>query len=112
MQWHGPVRAVRPDDAVQHLLDEEYRTALLRAGWVPCSPEWLAEHPGECGTAMRAIGRGDTSHWHPRETRRQILREAADKQRKWLADPANQAVIEARGAAAVPDVIDPGVRGA
>lgn len=42
------------------------RAAVLReAGWAECSPEWLAAHPSECGSAPRVPGSPDVSHWHP-----------------------------------------------
>lgn len=45
------------------------RDAVLReAGWAECSPEWLAAHPNECGTAPRVPGDSDVSHWHPELT--------------------------------------------
>lgn len=43
-------------------------TVLREVGWTECSPEWLAAHPGECGTAPRVPGSRDVSHWHPQDT--------------------------------------------
>lgn len=53
------------------------RAAVLReVGWTECSPEWLATHPGECGTAPRVPGGPDVSHWHPQAAE---LRRMADE---------------------------------
>ncbi|MBM9510046.1 hypothetical protein [Actinacidiphila acididurans] len=57
---------------------EARAAALCEAGWELCSPQWLAAHPGECGTAPRVPGDGDTSHWHPTVTRAEVLTESAD----------------------------------
>lgn len=51
---------------------------LKEAGWVPCSPEWLATHPNECGSTPRLPGGPDLSHWHPQVTRADMRREIAD----------------------------------
>lgn len=78
MTWQGgrPVRPVEPEESVKLIMEAQHRETLLHAGWVPCSPAWLGEHPGECGTALRVAGGRRESHWHPRQTRRQVLREA------------------------------------
>jgi hypothetical protein len=56
---------------------------LSAVGWEPCSPEWVATHRGECGTAPRwsdgsgdrLYGDGDViSHWHPTFTRAEVIR--------------------------------------
>lgn len=51
---------------------------LAEAGWAPCSPEWLATHPTECGTAPRLPGDGDVSHWHPLTAGAEIERLSAE----------------------------------
>jgi hypothetical protein len=53
------------DRHVNRLIDAFRAEVLAEAGWVPCSPEWLAAHPNECGTAPRLPGAPDLSHWHP-----------------------------------------------
>ena len=50
-------------DDHDHIAD--HRDEVLReVGWEPCSPEWLAAHPGQCDSAPRVPG-GHDSHWHP-----------------------------------------------
>lgn len=87
------------------LVDRDAET-LTAAGWEPCSPEWLAAHPGECGTAPRVAGYDPfnmpdglvIAHWHPTVTRAEVLAEArtevvgflVKKSREYHGAPANR----------------------
>lgn len=71
----GAVRAFLGTAHYRDALDAHRAEVLAEAGWEPCSPQWLTAHPGECGTAPRVVGDGDTSHWHPTVTRAQVRRE-------------------------------------
>ncbi|MFF7198313.1 hypothetical protein ACFZAM_31975 [Streptomyces sp. NPDC008079] len=111
MMFQGPHRAplrIAVADGDEEALAAFRAQTLFDAEWTRCSDGWLEEHPGECGTAFRVRDALNPNvHWHPRQTRKQILREAARAQRAWIEDPANRAVIEERGLQALPDVIDP-----
>lgn len=80
----------RDDDEAQALsgqmLDAFRADTLREAGWVPCSPEWLAAHPGECDAAPRLPGDQTVSHWHP----------AASPVEEWLRRRIAQDVNRAR----------------
>jgi hypothetical protein len=73
-----PVLLILGSEEIASEAEAEIRARTLReAGWEPCSPEWLAAHPNQCGIALRVPGDANTSHWHPSSTRAGTLLEAA-----------------------------------
>lgn len=82
----GAVRIFLGTGHYRDAMDTHRAEVLREAGWEPCSPQWLAAHPTECGTAPRVVGDGDTSHWHPTVTRADVLREGADALEARVAD--------------------------
>lgn len=39
---------------------------LNKNDWVPCSPQWLTDHPGQCGFAPRVWSESRGNHYHPK----------------------------------------------